>query len=115
LETLINPYAASLKCETGEWVEQVAPGIREAAKAIHKRHVEEEHQWYPFASKISVFALMHNAGTGDPWVAEFRRMNSDYREPLVHHGDIPPPGAADSLIELVRQILRVSVNASAPH
>lgn len=110
LETLINPFVATARCEGGAWTEQVEDRHREAARAIHERWKASNHKTYPFASRIAVFTLLHGAGPRDDLVTEFQRLNDTYRQPLTHHGDIPPQGASSAVIELVRQLLRLAVS-----
>jgi hypothetical protein len=110
LETLVNPYAASIECEAGKWVDIVAADFRESATVIHKGHVDGGHAHYSLAKRVAVFGLMHGVDPAN-WVATFHQIKTSYREPLAHLGNIPPSGAADVTIELVRGLLRAAVDA----
>jgi hypothetical protein len=109
METLVNPSVAPLECESGEWIAQVPTKDHEAASAIHAEWKTSGHRGYSLGQRLAVFALVHGSGPSSELVAEFSRLNGAYRGPLAHHGDIPPPDASDTVIGLVRKLLRVAV------
>jgi hypothetical protein len=114
LETLINPFASSLRCEDGVWIDDVTEAHRNAARELHEAWRAGGHKGYSLADKICAFSLTHGFGTSTAIIKEFRRINNAYREPLSHHGDIPGHGASEELIRLVRELMQMAVNNKGP-